>query len=497
MKILVVEDESYLRRMIVSYLSEEGHEVDYSTEGNAAFNKMGMKSFDLVISDVVMNKCDGFELLRRIKEKYGKKVFVVLMTGKISSEETKEYEKKALEMGAFDYIRKPSEPDILNTIIKRVYKNIKLSLFNKHVKGVYNKFVEEYGTVTRKEQEMQKVALETVGVSTPFLYSKRIKEIYREADKIYEENNLPIFISGEEGTGRETLAKYIHYKSNIRKLPFISLDCYKFRRKELDCELFGRDASMNKNVRLRGCMERSEGGTLVIRDAEFMTERVQKKLYNAIMHKTFDTIRGVLPRSFNTRVILISSCTPNELLRRKSTYKKLFKLFLKNQILLPPLRKRKNEITPLARAFLEVNKAEFKKTIPTDLSLEAIQLINTYPWPGNVMELKNAIGKAVLLSKNECLLVDDLDLIELFKQEKVEDKLCKTKEGNISSKIHIADIPESGISIDDVVLKYVYQAMVITKYNKKKASELLGITQWALNRKWQKAKKRFKIKMSK
>ncbi len=424
LKILVVEDEKIHRDLLEKTLREEGHRVWSVSRAEKALGILNQEDIEVAILDVRLPGMSGLELLRRIKRDWPSiEVLIITAFGEI------EDAVNAIKEGAFHYLVKPYEPEVLLHLLKKC------------------------GELVR---------LRRLRVSGPLVYrSRQMKEILRQA-AIFARTEAPILLLGESGVGKELLARYIHRESG-REGPFLAINCAALPEQLFEAELFGyeRGAFTGAERSKPGLIEEAGSGTLFLDEIAEMPLNLQSKLLRFLQEGEFRRLGGTRTRHSQARII---AATNEDLLRaveekrfREDLYFRLNVLTLR----IPPLRERPEDILPLAEYFLEKFNRKYGRRVR--LSPEAARLLERYSFPGNVRELENLLHRAVLMSREE-ILPENLDLsLDTFRE---------------ASKPALGrPLPEILAEVEKSLLQ---EALEKAGYVQTKAARLLGIDEKSL-----------------
>jgi DNA-binding NtrC family response regulator len=440
MKILVVDDEAPVRDMIRKGLSQMGgYDVEVAQNGVEAVEKVEKDVFDLVLTDLKMPEMDGLELLKTIKGTRPE-VMVILLTAFGSIETAVE----AMKIGANDYITKPID---LNELLIHVSKAQKENLLIKE-----NRLLR---MEVRKKFEFNNI----IGKS------KKMQEIFSLIEKVALGNST-VMIYGGSGTGKELVAKAIHYNSPRSDRPFIPFNCGAIPETLVESELFGHTkGAFTGAIQLKkGLFEEANGGTLFLDEISTILPSVQVKLLRVLQEKEVMKVGSTERTRIDVRMIAATNENLEENMKKGKFREDLFYRLHVFPIFLPDLKERKEDIPLLAYHFLDIYSKEAKKEIK-GISREAIKLLLEYHWPGNVRELENTIERAVIMTDQDYLTPSDLprDLMEGISE--------MIKRGVKDRK-----------SLDDIKSEYIKEILKEVGGNKRIAAEILRVNPRTLYR---------------
>ncbi len=440
MKILVVDDEAPIREMIKKGLSQMGGlNAEVAQNGLEAIEKIEKDVFDLVLTDLKMPGMDGLELLKVIKGTRPE-VMVILMTAYGSIETAVE----AMRIGANDYITKPIDLNELLIHISRTQKENILLKENQLLRmEVRKKF--EFNNIIGK--------------------SKKMQEIFSLIEKVAPGNST-VIIYGGSGTGKELVAKAIHYNCPRADRPFIPFNCGAIPETLVESELFGhtKGAFTGAVQAKKGLFEEANGGTLFLDEISTILPSVQVKLLRVLQEKELMKVGSTERIKIDVRMIAATNENLEENMKKGKFREDLFYRLHVFPIFLPDLKDRKEDIPLLAYYFLDRYSKEARKEIKR-ISKKAMKLLLEYHWPGNVRELENAIERAVIMTDQDNLTADDLpkDLMEGFSE--------MIRKGVKDRK-----------SLDDIKFEYMKEIIKEVGGNKRIASEILKVNPRTLYR---------------
>ena len=425
--ILVVDDEESICQSLRGILSDEGYEVRTAGSGEDALKAIEEDVPDLVLLDIWLPGMDGLEALKIIKAETPQ-VPVIMMSG----HGTIETAVKATKLGAFDFIEKPISLEKVVLLVNHALALVRLEEENRILK--------------------QKVtsAYELIGRSRTIL---ELKEMIR----IVAPTNAWILIMGENGTGKELVARSIHYQSKRARRPFIEVNCAAIPEELIESELFGHEKGSftGATAKKRGKFELAHEGTLFLDEVADMSLKAQAKILRILQEKKFERVGG---NKFIDTDVRVLAATNKDLEKemeaerfRQDLYYRLNVIPLK----IPALRERPDDLAPLVHHFLEKYNRLYQRSL-TAITPAAMELLQRYRWPGNVRELENVIQRAVLLTADceltpACLLFDsqpeardeprDFDLMSISQMEKLLiGKALETVAGNRSKAAEILGI---------------------------------------------------------
>lgn len=434
MKILVAEDEEITLKHLTYALEKEGYVVTGVKNGLDAAKKLEEKNFDLLIADIKMPGMDGLTLLAKTKESYPD-MDVIIVTGFGSIESAV----NAMKIGATEYVTKPFNLDELTIKVKKIAEK----------------------KILERENIAMRVTLGTDREVPIIARSRPMKRLIEVVNSI-SSSDCNVLITGESGVGKGLVSKLIHYTGPRKDRPFLSINCAIFTEELLASELFGheRGAFTGAVASKKGLLEIAHGGTAFLDEIAEMTPALQAKLLKVIEEKEFFRVGGTRAINVDVRFIAATNQNIRALIQNGRFREDLYYRLNVMDIHIPPLRERKEDISPLAKHFISEYAAKENKKI-TGISKDAIDLLLSYSFPGNVRELENIIERAVILEKSSKITPANLPHgIKLYEIEAIDPNRIRT--------------------IDEISRDYVEKVLELVEGNKSKAAEILGISRTSL-----------------
>ncbi|MEK6776138.1 MAG: sigma-54 dependent transcriptional regulator [bacterium] len=433
-KILVAEDEKITLKHLVYTLQQEGYDVQGVPDGQEARKKMESGYYDLLIADIKMPGLTGIQLLDSIKEKrLGTEVIIITGFGSIGSAI------EAMKKGAYDYITKPFDLDEIVLKAKNIQKHKILEKENTALKAILGAGKKYF--IIAESDSMKKI-LEVV-------------ESIRDSD-------CHVFLTGESGVGKNLIARIIHSTSKRQDRPFLSINCATLTEELLASELFGYEkGAFTGAINLKqGLLEVADTGTLLLDEIAEMSTVLQAKLLKVIEEGEFFRVGGTKPIHVDVRFIAATNQNVGTLISEGRFREDLYYRLNVMEIFISSLRERKKDLEPLTAYFLQKHLPKYHKKI-TGFTPEAMKVLKSYSFPGNVRELENIIERAIILEKGPLISPESLpQSIKMFHIETVEPGRVKT--------------------LDNLNKDYAEQVLALVGGNKSKAAELLGISRTSL-----------------
>jgi DNA-binding NtrC family response regulator len=385
LNVLIVDDEQELRHSVISILQTSLPEfeitVDEACDGARAVERVGQKDFDLVLMDVRMPEMDGLEALRLIKRK-DPRIFIVIMTAHANLEDAV----LAIREGAYDYVEKPVQPDRLVSILKKAIETQEMVSGLTVESPIFDDDVES----------------EFVGSN------RKMREVFDVINKLSHVDTT-VLIRGENGTGKELVAKAIHHSSPRKEGEFIALNCGAIPEELMESELFGHEkgAFTDAHERRIGKFQLASRGTIFLDEIAEMRPEMQVKLLRVLQEKTFMPVGSNREVKTSARVIAATNQNLEKLIEDGLFREDLFYRLNVMPIFLPPLRDRIDDLEQLIEYFMKKFNLSFHKQIRS-IDPEALRIMKSYRWPGNIRELENVIEHAFVVETGASLSVHSL-----------------------------------------------------------------------------------------
>ncbi|HSP87903.1 MAG TPA: sigma-54 dependent transcriptional regulator [Ignavibacteriaceae bacterium] len=440
MKILLIDDDELVCTSLKKILIKFGYEVEICTKGEEAFEKVKEIEPDIILLDIYLTTHNGLDLLKSFQKNFPQ-IPIIMITGysdvKIAV--------SAIKSGAFDFMLKPIDLDQLKLVLGKASETISLK---------------------SKVDKLHKI-IQSSDINEEFFgKSKKIQKILNSAEKFAKSPDTTILLEGESGTGKEVFAKYIHQKSPRKDYPFIQINCAAIPKELAESELFGHEKGAFTGAAQKtklGKFELAEGGTILLDEIGELSMDLQVKLLRVLQEKRFYRVGGEKEVVINARVLAATNKSLEEEVQKGNFREDLFYRLNVAKIIVPPLRDRKEDIPLLSYTFLEEFSLKFKKFVK-GISPEAMEILQSYYWKGNIRELRNVIERVVLLMEEEEVKDYHLtSLISAVTEEKDDDKF-------------FMKIPAKGIKIEVVLKTLILKTLSITNGNQVKAARILGLS---------------------
>lgn len=410
MKILLVDDDQESRRELGNFLRGNGHEVVECSSGEEGYAALSQAQFPLVLADLTMPGMSGIDLLRNIKS-LDQEIEVILLTSHGSVESAV----AALRLGAYDYLLKPVKEEELAITIERIADYITLRGENKQLRENFDTEVNSVTQETKQElAALRRFVAQQLGLDKIVGVSSAMREIISLANQYHSDRSIPVLIEGETGTGKEVVARLIHYGPEASSAPFVDLNCAVLNSNLVESELFGYDpgaftGGLNKGQ--KGKFDLAAGGTLFLDEIGEMPYELQSKLLRVLQEKTYFRVGGLKKIVADSRIICATNSQLDQAVSNGNFRADLFYRLKIGYVFIPPLRERPDDIIPLAESFLRQFARERRKNFQV-IAPTAQDLLLNYRWPGNVRELKNTIEWASFMHDGETLEPEHLGILQ-------------------------------------------------------------------------------------
>ena len=448
--VLIVDDEKNYPPILSAVLEEEGFETLTAYSGEEALSVLKNSDVDLVLTDMKMPSMDGIELLERIKEK-DPGLPVIMMTAHGTVEKAVE----AMQKGAYNYILKPFDNERLVIYVNKAVQMYRVIKENRRLRETVESQY-SFGNIIGKSSKMQNV----------------FELIYKVAPA-----TASILIEGESGTGKDLVAKSIHYNSPRHDHPFIAVNCSALAESLLESELFGHEkgAFTGAVTTKKGRFELAEGGTLFLDEVGELSPSLQVKLLRVLQDKVFERVGGLRQVTVNFRLITATNKRLREEVQKGRFREDLYYRLNVVYINLPPLRQRTEDLRLLVDHFIGKYAAERRMGVPVkSIEREVEQIFYQYDWPGNVRELENTIERAMVLCPDDTIRVSDLP--RYFRN-------------NLMGEPQLENIPADAKlfqTLADIEKKMLLRALENCNNVQSEAAQLLGIGRSGFNKKLKK-----------
>jgi DNA-binding NtrC family response regulator len=443
-KILIVDDNPEVLKLIANILETNEYEVETVSRGDSAIKKLDSNDYDMVLTDLMMPDVDGMQVLEHVKSRSSRTMCIILTGhGTIKSSV------KAIKRGAFDYITKPISPSELLIIVEKALKF---------------KNLEEENIRLRKELKGKYHYKNIVGTS------QAIKKIYDLIEKVSDTDGT-VLITGASGTGKELIARSIHYNSQRSDKPLVVINCGAVPEALLESELFGHEkgAFTGAYKKRIGRFELANGGTVFLDEIGEMSPALQIKLLRVLQEQQFERVGGTKTLHVDLRFIAATNKNLTTAINMEKFREDLYYRLNVIPIKVPSLKQRRSDIPLLIDFFLKKFQKTKDKKI-TGFSQSAMDSLWTYEWPGNVRELENVIKRLTILCEGPVVNMDDLP-------ENIRDVSGTARS---EEEVILGDDLNLNEAVQDYEKRIILEALEKTNWVKSKAAKLLNINRTTL-----------------
>lgn len=443
-RILLIEDEKLIRWSIRERLKEEGFRISEAETGAEAFRLMEEEEPDLLVLDYRLPDTTGLKIMERVRVEMPE-ISVVMMT----AYGTVESAVQAMKLGAFDYLTKPVNLDELSVVVEKALETTRLR---------------------REVRRLRSEQRESHGETKLLGRSPAMRKIMELVQKVRASQATTVLLEGESGTGKNVVAKALHYGGPRENQPFVTITCSALTETLLESELFGheRGAFTDAKGQKKGLLEAADGGTVFLDEIGEMGPAMQAKLLRVLEEKTFKRVGGTRDISVDVRIVAATNRVLADAVKDGSFREDLFYRLQVIPIHMPALRERVEDIPLLAQFFLDGFSREFRKNT-TSISSAAMELLVSYPWPGNIRELRNVLERIMILEDIEQIDVPHLPL--------------SIRQVSKDTPVSVADAGSGGLQVrlgtmtlEEIERQAISMALQKSNQNQVQAARLLGIS---------------------
>jgi two-component system response regulator HydG len=442
-KVLIVDDDKSMCELLAEGLVQHGYQTRWSASAHEALAQLAEHNFDVVLTDINMRDMSGLELCQKATEAHPQLPVIVITA--FGSMETAV---QAIRVGAYDFITKPFDIEVVAIAIERAVK---------------------HGVLTREVQRLQRAVDESRRFDELLGASPAMKEVYDLLERVGESEST-VLVSGESGTGKELVARALHRRSKRSAGPFVAINCAAMPEQLLESELFGHTKGAFTDARSArpGLFVQAKGGTIFLDEIGDMPVGLQPKLLRALQERTVRPVGGDTETPIDVRVVAASNRDLETAIEERKFREDLYYRINVIHVELPPLRARGADVLLLATHYLQHFAAQSQKEVRS-LDAEAAEKLSAYAWPGNVRELANCMERAVALTRNESIGIGDLP-------EKI-------RSYRTSHVLVAATDPSELVPMEEVEKRYILRVLEAVGGNKTLAAQVLGLDRKTLYRK--------------
>jgi len=442
-KVLIVDDDTSMCELLAESLAQQGYDVRWKASARDALAEVEQRNFDVVLTDINMKDMNGLELCQKATEVHPDLPVIVITA--FGSMETAV---QAIRAGAYDFITKPFDIDVVAIAIERAVK---------------------HGLLQREVQRLQRAVDESRRFDELLGASPAMKEVYDLLERVAESEST-VLVTGESGTGKELVARALHRRSKRASGPFVAINCAAMPEQLLESELFGHTKGAFTDARTArpGLFVQAKGGTIFLDEIGDMPLGLQPKLLRALQERSVRPVGGDHETPIDVRVVAASNRDLETAIEERKFREDLYYRINVIHVELPPLRARGADVLLLAQHYLEHFAAQSQKDVRT-LDAEAAERLSAYAWPGNVRELANCLERAVALTRSES--IGSADLPE------------KIRNYRTSHVLVAATDPSELVPLEEVEKRYILRVLEAVGGNKTLAAQVLGLDRKTLYRK--------------
>jgi two-component system response regulator AtoC len=453
-RILVVDDEKLIRWSLQKNLSRAGYDVLEAEDGVQALEVVAEEGADLVLLDIRMPRKDGIEVLEHLVEHHPE-IPVILMTAYSSVEGAVD----AMQRGAFNYLVKPFNQDEMLVVARKALETTRL---------------QRELALVRQRQKRKYGSENLVGKSQKML------EVFELIRKVAGSAATTVLVQGESGTGKDLVAKAIHFSSDRATHPFMNITCSALPETLLESELMGyeKGAFTDARERKRGLLEVADGGTVFLDEIGDMGIGLQAKLLRFLEEKVIRRVGGSRDIRVNVRIVAATNRDLDQAVRDGKFREDLYYRLKVIPVEMPPLRERPEDIPLLVTHFIEIFNADFRKNT-RGFTPEALTCCEQYGWPGNVRELRNVVERAMILENKELLGAEDLPAA--IREQTAKEPFERADDGAAE-----LELPDEECGLRQMEERMVRRALQKTNGNQSRAAQLLDISRDSLRYKMRK-----------
>ena len=436
-KILLIDDDNSLRRVLEYNLQEEGYEVQATSSGEEGLYLFGKSQPNLVITDMKMSGMDGLMVLKSIKERSPETLVII-----ITAFGAVDIAVEAMKAGAYDYVTKPFNRDELKLTVRKALHYNGLAEENRRLKSELSDKA-DFRTIIGSSSEMEKV----------FAVIRKVAD-----------TEASVLITGESGTGKELVARSIHTNSSRRNAPFVAINCAAIPRELLESELFGHvKGAFTGAVRDKtGKFQLADGGTLFLDEVGELPLELQPKLLRALQEKEVEPVGSTKTQKLDVRVVSATNLDIDKAIPAGTFREDLYYRLAVIPLHLPPLRERRKDIPLLISYFCTKHNSE-----KVAFEQHALEAMFNYSWPGNVRELENTVERLLIMRNGERIIFDDLPEKILGENQRRTGR-CPVK------------LPDEGYSLEQLEREVVVEALERNHWNQAAAARFLRIPRHTL-----------------
>jgi two-component system nitrogen regulation response regulator NtrX len=453
--VLIIDDEASIRASLSGALKDESYEVMTAGSGEEGLGYIANGSFDAVLLDVWMPGIDGMETLKRIKAQFPDQLVIIM-----SGHGTVETAVKATKLGAYDFVEKPLSLEKLLVTLRNAFQFQELNTENKELRS------------------------EAMKVPAMIGASPKMTQLKEQISTISPLNSW-VLITGENGTGKELVARAIHLGSRRKDQPFVAVNCAAIPEELIESELFGheRGAFTGATNQKKGKFDQANGGTLFLDEIGDMSLKTQAKVLRILQEQKFERVGGVQTIEVDVRVVAATNKNLLESIKHNQFREDLYYRLAVIPIVVPPLRDRSDDVPALLKFYFEIFAREQGRE-PKRISEDAAQMLRHYPWPGNVRELRNLVERLSIMTRASTVSTEDLPA-EILEAVAHAPASGQPVQGMGSEGQAFALAPSTGLkeAKSQFEREFIVRKLKENDWNISRTAQMLGIERAHLHRK--------------
>ena len=475
--IMIVDDDLGNIGLIGDILEKNNYEIAVATSGEQALNIIENIDPDLILMDVTMPGMSGFDLCKIFKGKEGslnkkhscfgkaKEIPIIFQTGKTDSD----YVLKGFKVGGVDYITKPFNSAEL---LARINTHVDLRITRKNLQE----------TETHLKRVESKIREDVIGISNVVAVSHQMQTAIKKAKMFHKVNDIPVLIEGETGTGKEIIARILHYGDEKEHKPFVDINSAVFPKDLFESELFGYAPGAFTGADKKGkagYFEKATGGTLFLDEVGELPLNLQPKLLRVLQEGTYYKIGGTKKHNLDARIVTATNKNLSKCAKDESFRADLFHRLSVGYIYIPPLRERKDDIKPLAESLLA--KFAMKNSLePKKLTSSALEALLQYPWPGNVRELENTLRLADFMADSDVISREHIEFrTGLYNSD---NKVVSQQQPMAGLDFDNITLPDDELDLNELNKKIVLRSLIKFENNSSRVANYLGVSRQTIYR---------------
>lgn len=465
MRILLIDDDDDIRKSVGDYLNARDYTTTRVNSGEAGLRVLQSDPIDIVITDIMMSGMDGFEVLRQVRT-VSPETEVIMVTGFGDIDQAV----KAMRDGAFDFFTKPIKMRELSASIERTVK--------------FHALRQDRDRVRSRLDRIEEAGKRSFGVDAIVGESAKLQKVREQVLQVAQAGSTSVLVTGETGTGKEVVARAIHYESDRASGPYVPVDCSAIPKDLMESEFFGHEKGSFTGAtgQRRGHFELADEGTVLLDEIGDMDIDMQAKLLRVLEGRTLKRVGGEKDIPVDVRVISATNRNLAGWIREGRFREDLYYRINPFTIEIPPLRERAEDIPSLADHLLKMCAGEMRKDV-MEFAGEAMDALRSHAWPGNVRELRNTVERAVIVCDGPSIEPSDLEFVLSIRAIAEEQPLSSDEAISTDADAVMGHVKD--LRLDSVERATIEEAIRRAGGNRGRAADLLGLSRFALRRRLQ------------